>query len=86
MTWVTWNFVSIRLEILFISVQDRCTVFAKRTIGSEIILDAPNETPKFVGHVESCYYLFGGSVSFIARYVHDLRQTYHRLRNHFGRT
>ena len=26
--------------------QDRCTVYGKRTIGSEIILDAPNGTPR----------------------------------------
>ena len=25
---------------------DRCMVFAKRTIGSEIILDAPDGTPR----------------------------------------
>jgi hypothetical protein len=29
-----------------ILTQDRCTVCAKRTIGSEIILDAPNGTPR----------------------------------------
>jgi hypothetical protein len=29
-----------------VSVQDRCTVYAKRTIGLEIILDAPDGTPK----------------------------------------
>jgi hypothetical protein len=29
-----------------LSVQDRCTVCAKRTIGSEIILDAPDGTPR----------------------------------------
>ena len=26
--------------------QDRCTVCAKRTIGSDIILDAPDGTPR----------------------------------------
>jgi hypothetical protein len=30
------------LEIVLILTQDECTVFAERTIGSEIILDAPN--------------------------------------------
>jgi hypothetical protein len=30
-----------------------------------------------VGHVESCFGLFGDSVSFGARLVHGLRQTYH---------
>ena len=36
-----------------------------------------------VGHVESCFFPFGDSVSVGARKVHGLRQTYHRLRNRF---
>ena len=32
------------LETVLVSVQDRCTVCAKRTIDIEIILDAPNGT------------------------------------------
>jgi len=32
------------LEIVFVSVQDRCMVCARRTIGSEIILDPPDGT------------------------------------------
>jgi len=39
-----------------------------------------------VGHVEYHFNLFVDSVSVGARYVHGLRQMYHRLRNHFGRT
>ena len=39
MTWVMWNLVFICLETVLASVQDRCTVCAKRTIGSEIDLD-----------------------------------------------
>jgi hypothetical protein len=39
-----------------------------------------------VGHVESCFGLFGDGVSVGARLVHGLRQMYHKLRNHFGRT
>ena len=39
-----------------------------------------------VGHVESRFGLVGDSVSVGARQVHGLRQTYHQLRNHFGRT
>ena len=46
MTWVLWNPISDRLEIVFVLVQDRCTVCVKRTIGSEIILDAPDGTPR----------------------------------------
>jgi hypothetical protein len=39
-----------------------------------------------VGHMESCFGPFGDSVSVGVRKVHGLRQTNHRLRNHFGRT
>jgi hypothetical protein len=39
-----------------------------------------------VGHVESCFGLFGDNVCVGGRWLHGLRQTYHRLRNHFGRT
>ena len=39
-----------------------------------------------MGHVEFSFGPFGDSVSVGARYMHGLCQTYHRLRNHFGRT
>ena len=35
-----------RLETVLVSAQDRCTVCAKRTICSKIVLDAPNGTPR----------------------------------------
>ena len=44
-TWVMWNLVSIRLEIVLVLVQDRWTVCARCTIGSKIVLDATNDTP-----------------------------------------
>jgi hypothetical protein len=34
------------LEIVVTLTQDRCMVCADRSIGSEIILDAPNGSPK----------------------------------------
>ena len=37
---------SVRLEMVPILTQDQCTVCAEHTIGLEIILDAPNETPR----------------------------------------
>jgi hypothetical protein len=40
-TWVIWNLISIRLEMVLASVHYRCMVCAKHTIGSEIVLDAP---------------------------------------------
>jgi hypothetical protein len=32
--------------LVLVLVQDSCTVCAKRTIGSEILLDAPDGTPR----------------------------------------
>ena len=37
---------SVLLEMVLLSVQDQCTVCAKRTIGSEIVLDALDGTPR----------------------------------------
>jgi hypothetical protein len=42
--WVMWNLVSVRLETVLLSVQYMCMVCAECTIGSEIILDASDET------------------------------------------
>ena len=41
MTWVLWNLVLDRLEIVLVLVEDRCTVCAKRTIGSDIVFNVP---------------------------------------------
>jgi hypothetical protein len=38
--------ISVHLEIVLILTQDRCTVCNEQTIGSEIILHAPDETPR----------------------------------------
>jgi hypothetical protein len=40
-----WKIISICLEIVLISMQDRCTVCAERTICSKIILGAIDGTP-----------------------------------------
>ena len=37
---------SVCLELVLVLVQDRCTVRDKHTIASEIILDAPDGTPR----------------------------------------
>jgi hypothetical protein len=39
-----------------------------------------------MGVVESHFGPFGDNITIGARLVHGLRQTYHRLRNCFGRT
>jgi hypothetical protein len=41
-----WNLVLVHLETMLVPVEDMRTVCAKRTIGSEIILDAPDGTPR----------------------------------------
>ena len=41
-----WKLVSVRFEIVLILTQDRCMVCAKRSVGSEIILDTPDGTPR----------------------------------------
>ena len=38
-----------RLEIVLFLTQDRCAVCVKRTIGSDIILDTPDGTPRSHG-------------------------------------
>jgi hypothetical protein len=43
---VMWNLVLVRLEMVLVSVQDRCTFCAKLTIGLEIVLDPPDGTPR----------------------------------------
>ena len=47
----------ILVGIVLVLVQDRCTVCTKRTISSEIILDAPNGTPRRRGSSESSLHL-----------------------------
>jgi hypothetical protein len=41
-----WNLVSVHAETVLVSVQDRCMVCAKHTIGLEIILDVADGTPR----------------------------------------
>jgi len=62
-----WSLVLVRLDTVLVSVQDRCTVCAKRAIGSEIILDAPNGAPGDVAQVEVCFGTFGDSANLDAR-------------------
>jgi hypothetical protein len=45
-TWAVWNLILVRLETVFVSVQDRCTVCTEHTIGTEIILDTLDGTPR----------------------------------------
>jgi len=40
-----WKLVSNLSDIVLILKQDRCTVCVERTIGFEIVLDAPDGSP-----------------------------------------
>ena len=61
MTWVMWNLVSVCLETVFVWVQDRCMVCAKRTIDSEIIWTHPMVPLGDEALVEACFGPFGDS-------------------------
>jgi hypothetical protein len=41
--------ILVHIQIVLILTQDRCTVCVARSIGSEIVLDAPNGTPRLCG-------------------------------------
>jgi hypothetical protein len=57
-----------RLDTVLVSVQERCMVWAKRTIGSEkSFWTHPMELLGDMGHVESRFGPFGDSVSVSAR-------------------
>ena len=84
--WVMWNLVLVRSKTVLASVQDRCTVYANRTIVSGIVLDAPDGTAGDEAQLKDHFGPFGHSGNIDARWVHGLRRTYHRLGNHFGHT
>jgi hypothetical protein len=48
-------------------VQDTCTVCAKCTISSEIVLDAPDGTPRYEAQVDVRFSPFGDSANLDAR-------------------
>jgi hypothetical protein len=66
---------SVRLEIVLILTQDRCTVCTELTIGSQIVFDTPDGLVSDMGRVESRFSPFGDSVSVNARQVHGLHRT-----------
>ena len=67
MTCVLWNLVSDHLEIVLVSVEDRCTVCAKRTIGSDIVVNVPMVLLGDEAQVEVPFSPFGDSANLDAR-------------------
>ena len=62
-----WNLDLVRLEAVFESVQDRCTVCAKRTIGLDVVFNAPMVLLGDEVQVEARFSPFGDSVNLDAR-------------------
>ena len=57
------NHVSVRLEMMLVSVQDWCTVCVKRTVGSETVLDAPMVLQGDEAEVKALFGPFGDSAN-----------------------
>jgi hypothetical protein len=51
----------VRLEIVLILTQDRCAVCTGRTVGSQIVWDAPDGLVSDMGRVEFRFSPFGDS-------------------------
>jgi len=66
-TLVLTNHVSVRLEMVLVSVQDRCTICAKRTIGLETVLDALMVLLGDEAQVQAHFGVFRDSASLDAR-------------------
>ena len=58
-----WNLVLFRSETVLVSVQDRCTVCAKRTIGSEMFWTHPMVLLGDEAQVEARFGPFGDSAN-----------------------
>jgi hypothetical protein len=54
-TRLKWKLDSVRLEIVLLLMQDWCSVCVECSVGSEIVLVAPDGTPRRRG---SCGILF----------------------------
>ena len=46
MTRLKWKLISVLSKIVLILTQDRCMVYVERTMGSDIVLDALDVTPR----------------------------------------
>ena len=67
MTWVLWNLVLDHLEIVLVSVEDRCTVCAKRTIGLDVVFNASMVLLGDEAQLEACFSPCGDSANLDAR-------------------
>ena len=65
--WVLLNLISIHLEMVLVSLQERCKVCAKHTMAQKSFWTHPMELLGDVGHVESRFDPFRDCVSVAAR-------------------
>jgi hypothetical protein len=68
-----WNLVSVRSVMVLVSKQDRCMVYIKRTIGSEIFWRHPMVLQVDEAEMEAHFGPFGNSANLSTRQVHGLR-------------
>jgi hypothetical protein len=64
---VKWKLISVRLEIVLISAQDRCTICTKYTTGMKSFWAHQMELLGVMGHVEGRFGPFGDCVNLNAR-------------------
>jgi len=64
---VLWELVSFCLEIVLVSVQGRCTVCAKRTLGLDIVFNTPMLLVGDEAQVEARFCLCRNSANLDAR-------------------
>ena len=62
-----WNLTYLSLETALVSVQDRCTVCAKRTIDLDIVFNAPMVLLGDESQVKDRFSPFGDSANLYAR-------------------
>ena len=67
MTWVLWNPVLDHSEIVLVPVEDGCTVYTKRTIGSDIVFNALMVLLGDEAQVEAPFSPLGDSANLDAR-------------------
>ena len=61
--WAMWNLISVRLEAVLASVQDRSMVCAKRDIGSEMFWTHPMLLLGDEAQVDACFGAFENSAN-----------------------
>ena len=67
MTWVMWNLISIRLETVLVSLQDRCKVCAKHTMAQKSFWTHQMVLLGDEAQAEACFSPFGGGANLDAR-------------------